>query len=114
VWAKARIVVVLHDRLWGKTPATALAMSTLIARKAKSTAKTIRVIRLDDAPLQACLRGADARQIGQGLDTIADWVAAKAALHADGSILFAQTALVGAAAARARSLPAWQRRDDRA
>jgi glycoprotein endo-alpha-1,2-mannosidase len=30
---------------------------------------------------------------------IADWVAAKAALHADGSILFAQTALVGAAAA---------------
>jgi hypothetical protein len=30
---------------------------------------------------------------------IADWVAAKVALHADGSILFAQTALVGAAAA---------------
>ncbi len=30
---------------------------------------------------------------------IADWVAAKAALHADGSTLFAQTALVGAAAA---------------
>ncbi len=30
---------------------------------------------------------------------IADWAAAKLALHADGSILFAQTALVGAAAA---------------
>lgn len=76
VWAKARIVVVLHDRLWGKTPATALAATALTARKAKSTAKTIRVIRLDDAPLQACLRGADTRQISQGLDAIADWVAA--------------------------------------
>jgi glycoprotein endo-alpha-1,2-mannosidase len=29
---------------------------------------------------------------------IADWAAAKAALHADGSVLYAQTALVGAAA----------------
>ena len=76
MWAKARIVVVLHDRLWGKTPATALAEAALIARKAKSTAKTIRVVRLDETPLQACLRGADARQLGQGLDTVADWIAA--------------------------------------
>jgi hypothetical protein len=75
VWTKARIVVVLHERLWGKTPATALAAAALTERKAKSSAKTIRVIRLDDAPLPACLRGADTRQIGQGLDTIADWVA---------------------------------------
>ena len=74
VWARARIVVVLHDRLWSKTPATALAATALTARKAKSTAKTIRVVRLDDAPLQPCLRGADMRQIGQGLDTIAEWV----------------------------------------
>src|SRR4051812_33251430 len=50
-WSKARIVVVLHDRLWGKTPATELAATALAARKAKSTAKTIRVIRLDDSPL---------------------------------------------------------------
>ena len=76
IWAKARIVVVLHDRLWGKTPATELAAQSLTARKAKSTAKTIRVIRLDDSPLQSCLRGADTRQIGQGLDAIADWIAA--------------------------------------
>ena len=41
-WSKARIVVVLHDRLWGKTPATELAASALTARKAKSTAKSIR------------------------------------------------------------------------
>jgi hypothetical protein len=76
IWARARIVVVLHDRLWGKTPATAMATTALTVRKAKSLAKSIRVIRLDDAPLPSCLRGADARQIGQGLDAIADWVAA--------------------------------------
>ena len=76
IWSKARIVVVLHERLWGRTPATALAALALTERKAKSNAKTIRVIRLDDSPLPACLRGADARQISQGLDTIADWVAA--------------------------------------
>jgi hypothetical protein len=74
VWTKARIVVVLHDRLWGKTPATALAVTGLTARKSKSTPKTIRVIRLDDTPLPACLRGADTRQISQGLDTITEWV----------------------------------------
>lgn len=76
VWAKARIVVVLHERLWGKTPTTALAAAALAERKVKSTVKTIRVVRLDDAPLPACLRGADTRQIGQGLETLADWVAA--------------------------------------
>jgi hypothetical protein len=75
-WAKARIVVVLHDRLWGKTPATASAAAALTARKAKSTAKTIRVIRLDDAPLPSCLRGADAKPIAQGLDGIVEWLAA--------------------------------------
>src|SRR4051794_22168166 len=45
VWAKARIVVVLHDRLGGNTPATAAAAVALTARKAKSTSKTTRVIR---------------------------------------------------------------------
>jgi hypothetical protein len=76
VWTKARIVVVLHDRLWGKTPATSIAAAALTTRKAKSSAKTTRVIRLDDTPLPACLRGADTRQIGQGLDTITEWVGA--------------------------------------
>jgi hypothetical protein len=85
VWSKARIVVVLHDRLWGKTPATALASSALTARKAKANAKTIRVIRLDDTPLPSCLRGADARPIAQGLDTISEWVGAAVA-SAGGSL----------------------------
>jgi hypothetical protein len=85
VWSKARIVVVLHERLWGKTPATALAALALTERKAKSNAKTIRVVRLDDSPLPPCLRGADARQISQGLDTITEWVAA-AVSSAGGSL----------------------------
>src|SRR5260370_20628224 len=103
MWAKARIVVVLHDRLWGKTPATALAATALTARKARSTAKTIRVIRLDDAPLQACLRGADTRQISQGLDTIADWVAA-AVGSAGGSLKKGPASAQGRAPAPPRQL----------
>jgi hypothetical protein len=85
LWAKARIVVVLHDRLWGKTPATAAAATALTTRKTKSSAKTIRVIRLDDTPLPSCLRGADARPIAQGLDTISEWVGAAVA-SAGGSL----------------------------
>src|SRR5436305_7625864 len=40
VWTKARVVVVLHDRLWSKTPATAAAAAGLAARKSKSSSKT--------------------------------------------------------------------------
>jgi hypothetical protein len=85
VWTKARIVVVLHDRLWGKTPATSVAAAGLATRKAKSSAKSVRVIRLDDTPLQSCLRGADTRQIAQGLDTLTEWVGA-AVVAAGGSL----------------------------
>ena len=95
-WSKARIVVVLHDRLWGKTPATELAASALTARKAKSTAKSIRVIRLDDTPLPAVLRGADTRQIAQGLDAIVEWLSA-GITAAGGSIKKATTAAKAAA-----------------
>jgi hypothetical protein len=76
IWTKARIVVVLHDRLWGKTPATTIAATSLAARKAKGSSKTIKVIRLDDTALQSCLRGADAKPMAQGLDALADWIAA--------------------------------------
>jgi hypothetical protein len=73
-WAKARLVVVLHDRLWGKTPATAGAVAAIAARKAQLTAKSIRVIRLDASPLPSCLRGVDAKKIEQGLDPIVEWL----------------------------------------
>lgn len=83
-WAKARVVVVLHDRLWGKSPVTASAAAALVARK-KTSPKSIRVIRLDDSPLPSVLRGTETRQISQGLDTITEWLAA-AISSAGGSI----------------------------
>jgi hypothetical protein len=97
-WAKARIVVVFHDRLWGKTPATAAAATALAARKTKANAKSIRVIRLDDSPLPAVLRGTDAKMISQGLDAIVEWLSA-AITTAGGSIKKAKTAAKAAAIA---------------
>jgi hypothetical protein len=73
-WAKARVVVVLHDRLWGKSPVTEPAAAALVPRK-KASAKSIRVIRLDDSPLPSVLRGVETRQISQGLDVITEWLA---------------------------------------
>ena len=96
-WAKARIVVVLHDRLWGKTPATAAAAIALAARKSKATAKSVKVIRLDDSPLPSVLRGADARQIAQGLEAITDWVATAIA-SAGGSLRKARASAKATAA----------------
>jgi hypothetical protein len=72
-WSKSRIVVVLHDRLWGKTPATSAAAETLAARK-KTSPKSIKVVRLDDTPLPSSLRGADAKPINQGLVPLLEWI----------------------------------------
>ena len=96
-WTKARIVVVLHDRLWGKTPVTSTAASSLAARK-KTSPKSIKVIRLDDSPVGSALRGAETRQIGQGLDTIVEWLAAGIA-SAGGSVKKTKTPARQAAAA---------------
>lgn len=95
-WAKARIVVVLHDRLWGKTPATSAAATALAARKTKANAKSIRVVRLDDSPLPAVLRGTDAKMISQGLDAIVEWLSG-AITTAGGSIKKPKTAAKAAA-----------------
>jgi hypothetical protein len=88
-WTKARIVVVLHDRLWGKTPVTSQAATALAARK-KATPKSIRVIRLDDSPVASVLRGTETKQITQGLDAIVEWLAT-AISNAGGSIKKAKT-----------------------
>src|SRR3954469_3517294 len=88
-WAKARIVVVLHDRLWGKTPVTSQAATALAARK-KTSPKSIRVIRLDDSPVATALRGNETRQISQGLESIVEWLSA-GITSAGGSIKKAKT-----------------------
>src|SRR4051812_26802050 len=72
-WAKSRIVIVLHDRLWGKTPATSAAAETLAARK-KTSPKSIKVVRLDDTALPSSLRGSDAKPINQGLESVIEWL----------------------------------------
>jgi hypothetical protein len=94
-WAKARVVVVLHDRLWGKTPATASAATELAARK-KASPKSIRVIRLDDTPLPSVLRGTDAKPITPGLDPIVEWLTTAIA-SAGGTVKKAKTAAKAAA-----------------
>jgi hypothetical protein len=88
-WAKARIVVVLHDRLWGKTPVTTQTATALAARK-KASPKSIRVIRLDDSPVASVLRGSETKQITQGLDAIVEWLSTSIA-NAGGSIKKAKT-----------------------
>jgi hypothetical protein len=95
-WAKARMVVVLHDRLWGKTPATSQAAAAIAARK-KASPKAVRVIRLDDSPVASVLRGAETRQIAQGLDTIIEWLT-NGISTAGGSIKKAKTGAKQAAA----------------
>src|SRR3954466_4766292 len=72
-WSKSRIVIVLHDRLWGKTPATSAAAETLAVRK-KTSPKSIKVVRLDDTALPSSLRGADAKPINQGLESVIEWL----------------------------------------
>lgn len=94
-WAKARIVVVLHDRLWGKTPVTAQAAAALAPRK-KASPKSIRVIRLDDSPVASTLRGTETRQISQGLDAIVEWLTT-AITNAGGSVKKTKTAAKQAA-----------------
>ena len=89
-WTKSRIVVVLHDRLWGKTPATSSAAAAVAARK-KASPKAVKVIRLDDSPVAAPLRGAETKQIAQGLDTIVEWLATSI-VSAGGSIKKTKTA----------------------
>jgi hypothetical protein len=80
LWTKARVVVVLHDRLWNKTPATEIAATAISARKTKS-AKSLRIVRLDDSPLRSSLRGIDAKPISLGLDALVDWIAAAVAAN---------------------------------
>jgi hypothetical protein len=95
-WAKARIIVVLHDRLWGKTPATSQAAVAIAARK-KASPKAVRVIRLDDSPVASAVRGAETKQIAQGLDTLVEWLST-AISNSGGSIKKAKTGAKQAAA----------------
>lgn len=60
VCTSARTVVVLHDRLWGRTAPTSEDRIALEARIARGAGSTIFFVPLDDAPLPAWARKAKA------------------------------------------------------
>ncbi len=69
VCASARTVVVLHDRLWGRTPPTSEDRTALEARIARGAASTIFFVPLDEAPVPSWARKAKVTDLGKkGLD----------------------------------------------
>jgi hypothetical protein len=69
VCGNARTVVVLHDRLWGRTPPTSEDRTALEARIARGAASTTFFVPLDEAPLPSWARKAKVTDLGKkGLD----------------------------------------------
>ena len=65
VCASARTIVVLHDRLWGRTPPTSDDRTALEARIARAGAPAVFFIPLDDTPLPAWARKAKVTDLGK-------------------------------------------------
>ncbi len=69
VCANARTVVVLHDRLWGRTPPTSDDRIALEARIARGAASSTYFVPLDEAPVPSWARKAKVTDLGKkGLD----------------------------------------------
>ena len=65
VCASARTVVVLHDRLWGRTPPTSEDRTAIEARVARGGASSVFFIPLDEAPLPSWARKAKVTDLGK-------------------------------------------------
>jgi hypothetical protein len=63
--AKARTVVVLHDRLWERTPRTSDDRDGLQPRLARTGGSSIFFVSLDDTPLPTWARKAKVADLGQ-------------------------------------------------
>jgi hypothetical protein len=63
--AKARTVVVLHDRLWGRASQTSDDRDSVEARIARAGGSSIFFVPLDDTPLPAWARKAKVNDLGQ-------------------------------------------------
>ena len=63
--ASARTVVVLHDRLWGRTPPTSEDRTAVEARVARGGASSVFFIPLDEAPLPSWARKAKVTDLGK-------------------------------------------------
>jgi hypothetical protein len=69
----ARIVVVLHQHLWGKDETTKADVVAIKRRVAAKGANSVRVVLLDRTPLPPWLRKSPARSLGE-LGQCADWI----------------------------------------
>jgi hypothetical protein len=65
VCASARTVVVLHDRLWGRTPPTSDDRAALETRVTRGGGASVFFIPLDDAPLPSWARKAKVTDLGK-------------------------------------------------
>ena len=65
VCASARTVVVLHDRLWGRTPPTSDDRIAIETRVARAGAASVFFIPLDEAPLPSWARKAKVTDLGK-------------------------------------------------
>lgn len=75
--ADARVAVVLHQRLWGHTPATRRDAEAIRARLAESDEQVVLVVSLDDAPPPDWLGAADSRIVVDGdLDSFVEVIVA--------------------------------------
>jgi hypothetical protein len=86
--AKARAVVVLHDRLWGRAARTSDDREGVEARIARAAGSSIFFVPLDDTPLPPWARKAKVNDLGQKtldecLEILADAIRAQGARGAD-------------------------------
>ena len=65
----ARVIVVLFQRLWGTTPASAVEAAAIKARIGKIKRKDVVVVPLDSSPIPNWLKGATVRATGAPTST---------------------------------------------
>lgn len=100
----ARVVVVLHQHLWGRDGTTAADAASLRERVRAKRQRSIRVVHLDDEPVPSWLSSAPASTMSEvGLDAATETIAK--AIVASGGAVHALRPTI--AAEPAAPLPAW-------
>ena len=74
IWTDARVVVILQQRLWGRTGATRGHAEAIAARHKLEGSGFLRVVQLDATKSPAWGNGVESRQMSDGVDTIVDWL----------------------------------------
>ena len=74
VWTDARVVVILQERLWGRTGATRGHAEAIAARHEREGSGFLRVVQLDGTKPPAWGNGVQVRQMSDGIEAIVDWL----------------------------------------